>query len=197
MAMTLPTALAVYCGSKSGDDPRYRSDAVRFGRLMAQAGVALVYGGGSIGIMGAVADAVLQGGGRVIGVIPQFLQRAEVQHLALTEQHVVETMHERKLMMFERADGFVVLPGGIGTLEEFFEVLSWRGLELHDKPIIVVDGAGYWQPLRDLLDHTIAQGFTDRRYADFVHFVDGIDAVIPAFDALPKGAVKADLDDRI
>lgn len=181
-------ALAVYCGSRAGAGPQHRADAERLGRLMAEAGVALVYGGGSIGLMGVVADSVLRNGGDVIGVIPRFLLEREVGHFKLTEQHVVETMHERKLLMFERADAFVVLPGGIGTLEEFFEVLSWRGLELHDKPIVVVDANGYWRKLRELVEHTIAEDFSLPRYKKFVHYLEGVDQVLPTLRAVPAPA---------
>jgi uncharacterized protein (TIGR00730 family) len=177
-------------------DPQHRTDAERLGRMMAEAGIALVYGGGSIGLMGVVADAVLRNGGSVIGVIPRFLLEREVGHLRLTEQHVVETMHERKLIMFERADAFVVLPGGIGTLEEFFEVLSWRGLDLHDKPIVVVDANGYWQKLRALVEHTVAEDFTLPRYKKFVHYLDNVDQVLPTLNGLPP-AEDRDLDDLV
>ena len=189
-------SLAVYCGSRAGADPQHRADAERLGRMMAEAGIALVYGGGSIGLMGVVADTVLRNGGSVIGVIPRFLLEREVGHLKLTEQHVVETMHERKLIMFERADAFVVLPGGIGTLEEFFEVLSWRGLDLHDKPIVVVDGNGYWQKLRALVEHTVAEDFTLPRYKRFVHYLDSVDQVLPTLKSLPP-AMDTDLDDLV
>ena len=153
--------------------------------MMAEAGIALVYGGGSIGLMGVVANAVLRNGGSVIGVIPRFLFEREVGHLELTEQHIVETMHERKLLMFERADAFIILPGGIGTLEEFFEVLSWRGLDLHDKPIIVVDANGYWQKLRELVEHTVKEDFSLPRYTKVVHYIDSVDQVLPTLQSLP------------
>src|SRR5262245_55397755 len=133
--MAMPAALAVYCGSRPGFDPRHHAAAVRLGQLLVRLGVTLIYGGGSMGLVGALADAVLAEGGRAIGVIPRFLLDREAGHHALSEQHVVETMHERKMRMFELADGYVVLPGGIGTLEELFEVVSWRVLGLHRKPV--------------------------------------------------------------
>ena len=131
--------------------PAARDVAVRLGELLAREGITLVYGGGGVGLMGLVANAALKAGGRVVGIIPRFLLQREAGHPALTETVVVETMHERKLQMFERSDAFVVLPGGIGTLEELFEVLSWRTLGLHTKPIVIVDQGGYWEPLAALL----------------------------------------------
>src|SRR5215471_18232513 len=151
--------LCVYCGSAGAVDERYRAAARELGEGLAAAGVELVYGGGRIGLMGILADAVLAGGGRVIGVIPGALHDAEVAHQGASELVITGTMHERKRLMAERADAFAVLPGGIGTLDETFEIVTWRQIGLHDKPIFVVDIAEYWRPLRDLLDHVAAQGF--------------------------------------
>jgi uncharacterized protein (TIGR00730 family) len=139
--------LCVYCGSSPGVDPRYREAARALGGGLAARGIELVYGGGRNGLMGLVADAVLAGGGKVTGVIPLHLQNRELAHVGLSELLVVDSMHERKRVMAERADAFAVLPGGIGTLDETVEILSWRQLGLHDKPIYVVDIAGYWSPL--------------------------------------------------
>lgn len=191
--MTMPRALAVYCGSRPGNDTRFRRAAVRLGQAMAANDVTLVYGGGSVGLMGAIADAVLQGGGRAIGVIPHFLQEREVDHPGLTENHVVETMHERKMRMFDLADGYVVLPGGIGTLEELFEVMSWRVLGLHSKPIVVVDDGGYWSPMRAMITHLIDAGFAARRHARLLTFVESVEAVLPAFTALPASPQASDI----
>ena len=152
-------SLCVYCGSQMGTDPRHRETAAALGRQMAEQGVALVYGGGRIGLMGVVADAVLQAGGKVIGVIPTFLNKVEIGHQHLTELRVVDSMHERKRMMFELADAFVILPGGLGTLDEAFEIITWRQLNLHDKPVILVDHQGYWQPFLRLFDAVIEGGF--------------------------------------
>ena len=152
-------SVCVYCGSAIGTDQRYRAAAAELGRNLAAAGIAMVFGGGHIGLMGVAADAALAGGGRVIGVIPAALRDRELAHGRLGELVVVDTMHDRKRVMAERADAFAVLPGGIGTLDEFFEILTWRQLALHDKPIFLVDVAGYWQPLRTLLDHIVAHNF--------------------------------------
>jgi len=135
--------------------------------------------------MGLVANAALDAGGRAVGIIPNFLLQREAGHPALTETVVVETMHERKLQMFERADGFVVLPGGIGTLEEFFEVLSWRTLGLHSKPIVIIDQGGYWGPLAALLRGVVDGGFAERSHLDHVAFVSDLKDVLPAIAAMP------------
>jgi uncharacterized protein (TIGR00730 family) len=178
-------AVCVFCGSSPGLDPRYAAEATRFGRLLAEHRVALVYGGGAVGLMGAVANGALSGGGRVVGVIPRFLLRAEVGHEHLSERIVVETMHQRKMTMFERSDAFVVLPGGVGTLEELFEILSWRTLALHAKPMVVVDAGGYWAPLRDLIERCVTARFARPELRDHIRFVDSIDAVLPALAAMP------------
>ena len=152
-------SVCVYCGSAIGTDQRYRAAADELGRNLAAAGIAMVFGGGHIGLMGVAADAALAGGGRVIGIIPAALRDRELVHGRVGELVVVDTMHDRKRVMAERSDAFAVLPGGIGTLDEFFEILTWRQLALHDKPIFLVDVAGYWQPLRTLLDHIVAHNF--------------------------------------
>ncbi len=173
-------SLCVYCGSSSQVDPRYRDAAIRLGELLAENRITLVYGGGRVGLMGLMADACLQAGGAVIGVIPDFLRRAEVGHGAVTELVVVDNMHERKRTMFERSDGFVILPGGLGTLDETFEILTWKQLRLHDKPIVAVDIAGYWQPLAALIDHVIGAGFARPEMRQLLTVVDRIDQVLPA-----------------
>ena len=138
--------------------------------------------------MGLVANAALKAGGHVVGVIPRFLLKREAGHPALSETVVVETMHERKLQMFERSDAFVVLPGGIGTLEELFEVLSWRTLGLHSKPIVMVDQGGYWQPLAALLRGVVEGGFAERTHLDHVAFVSRLEELLPAIAAMPHSA---------
>lgn len=178
-------AVCVFCGSNAGRDPRYAAEATRFGRLLAASNIALIYGGGAVGLMGAVADGALSAGGEVIGVIPRFLLRAEVGHERLTERIVVESMHERKMAMFERADAFVVLPGGIGTLEELFEILSWRTLALHAKPMVVVEADGYWDPLKELIERCITAGFARPALRQQIRFIDSIDAVLPTLAAMP------------
>ena len=167
------------------------------GQMLANQGVTLVYGGGGVGLMGLVANAALDSGGKVIGIIPRFLLEREAGHPALTETSVVETMHERKLQMFERSDGFVVLPGGLGTLEELFEVLSWRTLGLHSKPIVIIDQGGYWKPLAALLHNVVEGGFAERSHLDHVAFVNGIDGVLPAIAAMPRSPGLAKRLDRV
>jgi uncharacterized protein (TIGR00730 family) len=148
-------AIAVYCGSRFGDSPGFADAARRLGRLIAEQGGSIVYGGGRVGLMGAVADAALGAGGRVIGVIPQALMDREVGHRGLSELHVVETMHERKQAMAVRADAFVCLPGGIGTLEEMYEVWSWQQLGYHDKPVALLNVDGYFDALLEF--HRVSQ----------------------------------------
>ncbi len=184
-------SICVYCGSRNGVDPRHVEAARTLGTLMARAGIELVYGGGRIGLMGVVADAVLAGGGKVCGIIPHHLQTVEVGHQGLTELHVVDSMHIRKQMMFERSDAFVVLPGGIGTLDETFEMITWRQLRLHDRPVVVVDVAGYWQPYVQMIDHIIGQGFAGAEIRRLYEVVDTAEAVLPLLARLPEPAIPA------
>ncbi len=160
--------ICIYCGSSRGTNPEYATLARRLGGILAGKKFGLVYGGGRVGLMGIVADAVLQGGGRVVGVIPEALATQEVAHDGLTELHVVAGMHERKALMADRADAFLTLPGGIGTFEEFFETLSWAALGLHHKPMGVLNVAGYFDPLLALLDHGIAERFVRREILDLL-----------------------------
>ena len=195
--MNPPVSLCVFCGSRFGADPAYGEIAQRLGRTLAEQRVALVYGGGGVGLMGLAANAALAAGGKVVGIIPQFLFDREAGHPNLSELLVVKSMHERKLEMFDRSDGFVVLPGGLGTLEEFFEVLSWRTLGLHDKPIVIIDHGGYWQPLRDLLNGVVEGDFADRRYLDHVAFVTRVEDVLPAIEAMPRGPIEEKKLDKL
>ena len=181
------TRLCVYCGSALGLDPRYHAAARELGLALAAAGIELVFGGGRVGLMGVVADAVLAGGGRVVGVIPDRLRAAELAHKGVTELVIAGSMHDRKRMMAERADAFAVLPGGIGTLDETFEILTWRQLGLHDKPIFLVDVVGYWQPLRELFDHLVAHGFTGALVPVLVKIVPSIADLINALAYAPPG----------
>jgi hypothetical protein len=153
--------LCVYCGSRHGANPAFTAAAQRIGASIGRRGWQLVYGGGRVGLMGAVADAALAAGARVIGIIPQTLMEREVGHAGLTELHVVQTMHERKRMMAERADAFLALPGGIGTFEELFEAWTWRQLGYHDKPLGLLDVDGYYAPLLAFMESTVGQGFVD------------------------------------
>jgi uncharacterized protein (TIGR00730 family) len=173
-------SLCIFCGSSAGIDPRQREAAERLGSAMARQGVQLVYGGGQLGLMGALAEAVMTGGGRVVGIIPEHLTRVERAYVGVTELQVVDGMHTRKRRMFDLADAFVTLPGGMGTLDETFEILTWRQLHLHHKPIILVNQYGYWQPWLDLAGHIIGQGFARPDTAALFSVVDDVDEVLPA-----------------
>lgn len=151
-------SIAVFCGSAPGNEASFREEAYGLGKLLAREEIQLVYGGGKNGIMGCVADGVLDAGGTVTGVIPEFLKKEEVVHTGLTELVTTENMHERKLIMNERADGFITLPGGFGTLEELFEIVTWSQLGLHHKPVGVLNCGGYYDHLFALLDHMVANG---------------------------------------
>ncbi len=152
-------SICVYCGSSPGRSPAYLETAENFGRLLAAEGITLVYGGGNVGLMGAIADATLKAGGNVIGVIPEHLAKWEVAHLGLTQLHRVSSMHERKLLMAELADAFVALPGGIGTIEEIFEVFTWSQIGVHAKPCAFLDVENYYARLFEFLDHMAGQRF--------------------------------------
>ncbi len=151
--------ICVYCGSSSGERPEYRQAAKALGQAMGERGIDLVYGGAAIGIMGQIADTVLGNGGKVTGVIPTSLVNREISHQGLTELVVVDSMHERKSLMAELSDGFIALPGGIGTLEEIFEVLTWAQLGFHEKPCALLNVAGYYDHLASFLTHAFDQGF--------------------------------------
>nr|WP_199064303.1 TIGR00730 family Rossman fold protein [Chromobacterium sp. ASV5] len=152
-------SICLFCGSNKGAKPEYVAAAERFGRTLAEQGIALVYGGGNVGLMGVAADAALAAGGRVIGVIPEFLQAKEVGHKGLSELHVTQTMHQRKALMAELSDGFIALPGGFGTFDELFEILTWAQLSVHSKPVGLLDSAGFYQPLYAMIKHAVAEGF--------------------------------------
>jgi uncharacterized protein (TIGR00730 family) len=151
--------ICVFCGAYPGVDPVYREQARLMGEALAREGLGLVFGGGSIGLMGTIADAVLAAGGEAIGVIPQALQERELGHAGLTQLHVVSTMHERKALMASLSDGFVALPGGMGTLDEFCEIVTWAQLGIHAKPCALLDVAGYWSGFLGFVDHAVSQGF--------------------------------------
>lgn len=151
-------SICVFCGSSTPPDPRYRDTTRELGATLAERGIELVYGGGAVGLMGELADACLERGGRVVGVIPVGLFSREVGHTGLTELHQVGSMHERKQKMYDLADGFVALPGGFGTLEELAEVTTWSQLGLHRKPITLLEVEGFWEPLVDLFDRMVANG---------------------------------------
>ena len=153
--------LCVYCGSRHGLPEAHRHDAMALGRLLADKNITLVYGGGHVGMMGILADATLTAGGEVIGVIPMSLREKEVAHDGLTELHVVDNMHQRKALMAELADGFIAMPGGLGTLEELFEMLTWQQIGLHDKPVGLLNSHGYYDRLLAFLEQTMTDGYLD------------------------------------
>lgn len=161
-------AICVFCGASAGDRPAYTGAARALAALLAQRDLTLVYGGGSIGLMGILADAALAAGGRVIGVLPEHLSRREVAHAGLTEMHIVGSMHERKALMARRADAFIALPGGLGTLEELFEVLTWSQLGLHGKPCALLNVGGYYDSMIAFLDQATARGFVQPRHRDML-----------------------------
>lgn len=162
-------SICVYCGSRAGQRGSYEAAALQVGRLIGERGWQLVYGGGKAGLMGAVADAALAAGARVVGVMPQSLMQRERGHAGLHELHVVETMHQRKQMMAERADAFVALPGGIGTFEELFEVWTWQQLGYHDKPLGLLNVEGYYDTLLSFLDQSVTEGFVYESQRQLLH----------------------------
>ena len=178
-------SVCVFCGSKMGTDPAFARAAARLGQLLAAAGIRLVYGGGRIGLMGVLAQAAMRAGGRVSGVIPDFLMKLEVADTGITDLVVVDSMHERKRRMFELADGFVVLPGGLGTLDEAFEIVTWKQLRQHSKPIVLVNLNGYWSPFADLIRATVTGGFAHPAIADLFSMVESVEDVIGALRAQP------------
>lgn len=176
--MSKNPSVCVFCGSRDGIRPSYRQAAEALGRELARNGWRLVYGAGDIGLMGAAATAAQSAGGTTLGVIPQHLLAREVGKRDLTTFVVTETMHERKKVMFMNADGIVLMPGGAGSLDEFFEVLTWRQLGLHEKPIVLLNPEGYWHPLVALVDHVIAEGFADASLREFFRVADTVEDAI-------------------
>ena len=170
--MSSLTTICIFCGSSAGTNPAYRSAAERLGTFLARSGRSLVYGGGRVGLMGALADAALAAGGRVIGVIPEALVAREIAHSGLTELHVTTGMHARKARMAELADAFVAMPGGFGTLDELFEIVTWAQLEIHAKPIGLLNFAGYFDPLIRYLDHAVDQGFVRPEHRALLHVAE-------------------------
>jgi uncharacterized protein (TIGR00730 family) len=177
-------SVCVYCASSNAADPDFLAAARVFGRALAGEGIRLVYGGGGVGLMGACATAAHAAGGRVLGVIPKFLTSHE-QPLQSVPTVVVHSMHERKMRMFEEADAFVVLPGGIGTLEEVIELLSWRRLGLHAKPIVFLNAKGFWNPLFELFEHILAQHLVPDAFRETWRAVERVEQILPALRAMP------------
>jgi uncharacterized protein (TIGR00730 family) len=191
-------SICVYCGSGTGADPAFIDAARKLGEMLAKGGIRLVYGGGRIGLMGEVARAVLDAGGEVTGIIPEFLKARELMLPEAQELHVVKDMHARKQMMFERADAFIALPGGIGTLEELVEQMTWAQLGRHDKPILIADINGFWRPLLSLLAHMRENGFVrpglEVRYLVAERIEDAIDMIVAA---AARSTPRKEADERL
>lgn len=178
-------SVCVYCGSSNRVDQVYKDSAIALGELIAANGWGVVYGGGRVGLMGLVADSALKNGAKVVGIIPEHIQSREIEHTDLTELHIVDSMHVRKQMMVDRADAFVVLAGGLGTLDEFFELLTWKQLGLHDKPIVLVNINGYWTKLLEAILHISDAGFMRKEDMGTFIVVESIDQVAGAIKAAP------------
>ncbi len=176
--------ICVYCGAASSVDDLYKNAAYECGKMLALNGIDVVYGGGRVGLMGIVADAALEHGGDVIGIIPGHLQDKEPKHKDLTELHIVESMHDRKALMEKRSDGFLILPGGFGTLDETFEILTWKMIGLHDKEVAILNTDGYWNPLLALVDNIIATGFAQEKDKGFITF-ESMEDVIAHYENAP------------
>ncbi|GAA0840903.1 MAG: TIGR00730 family Rossman fold protein [Cupriavidus sp.] len=179
-------AVCVYCGSSPGVRPEYAEVAKVLGKTMAEQGLALVYGGGKVGLMGIVADSVLAHGGMAIGIIPDALMQKEVGHRGLTELHVVRNMHERKQMMADRADAFIAMPGGVGTFEELFETFTWAQLGYHDKPVGLLNVAGFYDGMLAFLSHAVSEGFLKQVHADMLHVSSSPSGLLGKLAAAPR-----------
>jgi uncharacterized protein (TIGR00730 family) len=179
-------SVAVFCGSNSGVDPAFAAGARALGHGLAACGMRLVYGGGRVGLMGAVADAALEAGGAVLGVIPEFLARREVAHSGVVDLVTTDSMHDRKQLMFAESDAFVSMPGGLGTLDETIEIITWRQLGLHDKPILLCDIAGSARPLLAAIDAAISLGFAAAGARRLFEVADGVDALLRRLQSLPR-----------
>jgi uncharacterized protein (TIGR00730 family) len=193
----MPSSVCVFCGSQYGSDPAYRRVAARLGETLGAAGTTVIYGGGHVGLMGAVADAAIAAGGEVIGLIPARLLEREVGHRAITHLITTKDMFERKQQMIDRADAFVILPGGLGTLDELLEVITLRQLGYHDKPIVLVNLGGYWDPFIALVDQVVQHNFALPSARTLYRVVDTLDQVLPALGiaqppSAPLRAVQGD-----
>ncbi len=186
-------AICVFCGASSGHNPAFLEAAAELGRSFGNNQIQLIYGGGGSGLMGIIADNVLESDGDVTGVIPDYLKDRELGHQKLTNLEVVSSMHERKRRMFDLADGIVVLPGGVGTLEEALEVITWKQLGMHDKPIVILNIQKYWQKLDDLIANTIEEGFAAPPTRDLYELVDSPDEVLPTLERIRQNPVNTDL----
>jgi len=190
----LLSSVCVYCGSSNNGPQSHRDAATELGTLMASRGIDLVYGGGRVGVMGTVADAVMSAGGKVTGIIPDFLMRKEVGHTDITSLEIVQNMHQRKARMAELSDAFLVLPGGLGTLEEFFEVLTWRFLGLHNKPIALLNTDGYWDKLSDALQAMAETGYARQQTLDFAPVVNTPEEALDLLAERASASTRFDTD---
>ncbi len=190
----LPASVCLYCGSSNLAPAAHLELARACGRLLATEGITLVYGGGRIGLMGQAADGALAAGGRVVGIIPRFLTQREVGNLAVTELVVTETMHERKRIMAERAEAFVVLPGGLGTLDETFEMLTWAQIGLHEKPVVLINPDGFWDPLLAMLRRMVEQAYVKPEQQGLLRVVSGLDELLPALRMGPASGGRTQLE---
>ena len=188
--------ICVFCGSSTGAKPLYARAAAELGAAIARAGLGLVYGGGNVGLMGAVATAALDAGGEVTGVIPQLLLEREIGNIDVTQLHVVDSMHERKAMMADLSDAFVALPGGLGTLEELFEILTWSQLGLHVKPVALLDIDGFFAPLIAMLDHAVDEGFVRPEHRALLLTGDDPQELVAALRAFEPPPTRAWIGDE-
>ncbi|MFQ5775249.1 MAG: TIGR00730 family Rossman fold protein [Kiloniellaceae bacterium] len=189
--MSRVEALCVYCGSSNDVDLRHLAAAADLGRGAARRGIRIVFGGGHVGLMGALADGALAAGGQVVGVMPEHLQAREVAHQRLSDLIVVDSMHTRKRRMFELSDAFCILPGGLGTLDETFEIVTWKQLDLHDKPVVLVNLDGFWNPLLSLFDHQLEAGYIRPRHTRLLRVVERIESVFDALAGAPEPVLPA------
>ena len=179
-------SLCVYCGSRPGNNENFRLLAKKMGEIMSKNQIKLIYGGGNVGLMGIIATSVMDNGGQVHGIIPGHLDKTEIAHPNLTKLTIVENMHQRKRLMFDHSDAFLVLPGSIGTLDETIEVITWKQLKLHDKPIILLNSENYWNPFMELLRNIINYEFTMKETLDLFNVVNSPDEVLPLLESLPE-----------
>ncbi len=179
-------SLCVYCGSSINVDEDFKTLAHDMGKILAENNIRLVYGGGKAGLMGIIADSVMTHGGEVTGIIPSHISDREIQHKGLTELHIVDSMHVRKQMMVDHSDAFLVLPGGVGTLDETCEIMTWRQLGIHDKPIVVADIKNYWTPFLTMIDHIIEKGFMRPDDKNVISVVKTLEEILPAIENAPN-----------
>ena len=183
--MTKINSLCIYCGSRSSNNENFQILAKRMGEILAKNNIKLVYGGGNVGLMGIIATSTLENGGEVHGIIPSHLHETEVAHEHLTKLTIVDNMHQRKRMMFDQSDAFIVLPGSIGTLDETIEAITWKQLKLHDKPIILLNSENYWEPFIELLKNIISYDFMTDDTLKLFNVVNSVEEVIPLLEELP------------